>query len=67
MDNAQKAPLYQVWATETATGKPVPVPFFPRMAKEVVEEYASCMRMAIASGNEKRYSNPEVLQHLSLT
>jgi len=60
----QREPLYQVWAVETKTGKPVPVPFFPRMKKEVVEEYAATMRMQIALGNEKRYSDPKAVLHL---
>ena len=68
MDNASgREPLYQVWATDTETGKPVPVPYFPRMRQDVVEEFAATMRMMIAAGKEKRYSNPEALRHISLT
>ena len=60
----QREPLYQVWATEIETGKLVAVPFFPRMKKEVIEEYTATMRMMIAQGKEKRYSNPEAVLHL---
>jgi hypothetical protein len=60
----QREPLYQVWATERATGNLVVVPFFPRIAKEIAEEYASTMRLMIAQGNEKRYSDPQALLHM---
>ena len=62
----QRAPLYQVWAIERATDKLVVVPFFPRIAKEVAEEFAATMRMQIALGNETRYSDPEALLHIRL-
>lgn len=60
----QREPLYQVWATDVKTGKPVAVPFFPRIKKEVAEEYAATMRMMIAQGKEKRYSDPKAVLHL---
>lgn len=60
----RRAPLYQVWATDVKTGKLVVVPFFPRIAKEVAEEYAATMRLMIAAGKEKRYSDPQALIHL---
>jgi len=60
----QREPLYQVWAIERATGKLVAVPFFPRIAKEVAEEFAATMRMEIALGHETRYSDPEALLHI---
>lgn len=64
MEIQQREPLYQVWAIELATKKLVPVPFFPRIAKEVAEEFASNMRMMIAAGKEKRYSDPQALVHI---
>lgn len=63
---SKREPLYQVWAVDTTTGKPVAVPFFPRMAKEPVEEFAATMRMMIAQGKEKRYSDPKAVLHLDL-
>lgn len=60
----RREPLYQVWAEETATGKLVVVPFFPRIAQEVAEEWAATMRAMIALGKEKRYSNPRALLHI---
>ena len=60
----KREPLYQVWATDVETGKPVAVPFFPRIQKEVAEELAATMRMQIALGKEKRYSDPKALLHL---
>jgi hypothetical protein len=60
----QREPLYQVWATERTTGQLVVVPFFPRIAKEVADEFASTMRMQISLGNEKRYSDPQALLHM---
>lgn len=67
MDTQKKRELlYQVWATETATGQLVAVPFFPRVAKEVAEEYAATMKGMISLGKEKRYSDPHALPHLSV-
>ncbi len=63
-DKGFKEPLYQVWAEEVGTGRLVAVPCFPRVMKEVADEYASTMRMMIAQGKEKRYSSPQVLLHL---
>lgn len=65
MENSTKRdPLYQVWAEEVSTGKLVPAPMFPRVVKEVADEYASTMSMMIAAGKEKRYSQPQVLLHI---
>jgi hypothetical protein len=61
----KREPLYQVWAEETATGQLVPAPMFPRVAKEVADEFASTMAMMIACGKEKRYNQPQVLLHIS--
>lgn len=63
-EGIRREPLYQVWAEETATGKLVAVPFFPRMGKDAVEEFASLMREQIAKGKETRYSKPEAVLHL---
>lgn len=60
----QREPLYQVWAIERASGKLVAVPFFPRIAKAVAEEFAATMRIQIALGKETRYSDPEALLHI---
>ena len=62
----KREPLYQVWATEVETGNQVPMPFFPRVMKEVAEEYAATVRMMIATGKEKRYSDPMAVLHLGI-
>ena len=61
----RREPLYQVWATETKTGKLVPVPYFPRAMKPVAEEWVSLMKQAIASGKYTAYSDPKALLHLA--
>lgn len=63
-EEIKREPLYQVWAIEVATGNLVPVPFFPRIAKQVAEEFALTMRLMIAQGKEKRYSDPKALLHI---
>lgn len=65
MDDVKREPLYQVWATETKTGKLVPAPMFPRVMKEVAEEYVATMKSMIMAGHEKRYTEPQALIHLS--
>jgi len=59
-----REPLFQVWATETKTGQLVAVPFFPRVMKEVAEEYVATMKSMISLGKEKRYADPQALPHL---
>jgi hypothetical protein len=58
-------PLFQVWATRTDTGELVPVPFFPRVVRQVADEFVTTMRAQIATGNEKRFAEPQALVHLS--
>jgi hypothetical protein len=60
----QREPLYQVWATETATGKLVAVPFFPRVRQEAADEFVASMVSMIRLGKEKRYADPQALPHL---
>ena len=62
----QKQDLYQVWATETKTGEFVPVPFFPRMIKPAVEQFAFTLRQQINLGRETRYADPQVVIHQSI-
>ena len=61
-----KEPLHQVWATEIKTGNLVPVPFFPRVAKQVADEYVVTMQSMIKLGKEKRYADPQALPHLGM-
>lgn len=61
----KREPLYQVWATETKTGQLVPVPMFPRVMKEVADEYVGTMESMIKLGHEKRYADPQALVHLA--
>ena len=63
-DQKKHEPLYQVWVTEVETGKFIPCPCFPRMMKEVVDEFASTMRLMIAAGKEKRYADPQSLLYI---
>lgn len=65
-DTLQREPLFQVWATETKTGNLVAVPMFPRVIKEAAEGFVSDMKRMIQQGHEKRYSDPQALEHLSL-
>lgn len=64
-DQIKREPLYQVWATETKTGQLVAVPFFPRVMKQVADEYVSTMDSMIKLGKETRYAEPQALVHLS--
>lgn len=57
--------LYQVWAIETATGNLVPFPYFPRIGKEAADELLATLKAMIASGKEKRYTEPQSLPHLA--
>lgn len=63
-DQIKNEPLYQVWATEIQSGKLVPMPMFPRVMKDVADEYASTVRMMIAAGKETRYKDPESILYL---
>lgn len=56
--------LYQVWATETKTGKLVAVPFFPRVIQEAAVKFVADMNSQIRKGREKRYADPVALLHL---
>lgn len=59
--NPKNETLYHVCATETDSGAMVVVPFFPMIAQQVAEEYAALMRTMIATGKERRYSEPVVV------
>ena len=61
------ATLFQVWAIRTDTGELVPVPWFPRVEKEVAVQFVDTMRTQITLGNEKRFSDPQALAHLQLS
>lgn len=65
MSAIKRDPLYQVWATRTDTGELVVVPCFPRVIREVADEFVTTMRAQIVAGNEKRYAEPQALAHLS--
>lgn len=62
----KREPLYQVWATETATNNLVAVPMFPRAMKEAAEMWVSDMERMIREGKEKRYADPKALPHLGM-
>lgn len=64
-DQVKHEPLYQVWAIETKTGNLVPFPFFPRVMKDVADEYVSTVKSMIVAGHEKRYTEPQALIHLA--
>ena len=61
----KKAEFYQLWVEENKTGELIPCPFFPRAVKELVDEWADTVRLMIAGGKEKRFSNPQVLRHVT--
>ena len=63
-DQVKREPLYQVWAIETKTGNMVPMPYFPRIAKEQAEEWVALVREHIMNGNVKDWSDPQALLHL---
>lgn len=63
-DQVKREPLYQVWATETKTGKMVPIPHFPRIGKEQAEAWAALVREHIDKGNVKDYADPKAVIHL---
>ena len=65
MSATERDPLYQVWATRTDTGEMVPIPFFPRVIKEVADRFVSDVREQIRVGNEKRFADPQALAHLT--
>ena len=60
----KREPLYQVWAEDTETGQLVVVPYFPRIAQAVAEEWVGLMNQAISSGKLKKYANPKAILHL---
>jgi len=66
MKTTKREQLYQVWAEETATGRLIPVPAFPRMGKEAVDMFAETIRSLIACGKLKTYANPQVVPHISV-
>ena len=57
----RREPLYQVMATEVSTGELVAMPMFPRIGKEVAEEFAATVRTMILQGKEKRYADPQAV------
>ena len=65
MSASERDPLYQVWAIRTDTGELAVVPYFPRVIQEAADEFVSTMRTQIALGNEKRFTEPQALAHLS--
>lgn len=65
MDNqAQKVDLYQVWGIRKADGNFVPLPMFPRVMKEVADEYVATVKSMINLGKETRFTEPQALLSL---
>lgn len=59
-----KEQLYQVWATDTATGQLIPI--FPKATKEAVEQWVSVVNEQIRLGKCKALSDPHVAAHIDI-
>lgn len=64
-DQVKREPLYQVWVIENKTGALIPFPFFPRVMKDVADEYVGVIKSMISTGKEKRYTEPQALVHMA--